>query len=87
MNFDEKTFLKYLIPTANNEGRCTVFLVKYLVLVHNAFILKCNQEVTKREKEMIDRINPTVKRSRSGSGTNQDTEAKRLVKIVNKKEC
>ena len=83
MNFDENTFLKYLIPTANKEGRCTVVLVKYLVLVHNAFILKCNQEVTKKEKEMIDRINPTVKRSgMKGSGTNQDTEAKRLVKIV-----
>lgn len=84
MNFDEKTCMKYLIPTASNEGRCTIILVKYLLFVHNTFILKCNQEMTKREKEMILSLNTGVQKEKASRiESTQDIEAERFVKHRN----
>lgn len=50
---DKRTPMEYLIPTAEGRGASTPVLMKYLVLVHNDFILSCI-EIAKKQPERFE---------------------------------
>ncbi len=52
-SIDHSTPLKYLIPTAEGPGACTIALMKYLVLLHNHFIQSCIDIAEKQPERFV----------------------------------